>query len=135
MNGGSRLDPQKSEQERELWQIVRSINDAWTGGRTQLLGLYFDEAIVVHGAAEGRDEVVASYREFVEAVEIEHFGERDPEVLLYGPTAVVSYRFEIAWSAEGERHEETGEEIWVFARRDEAWKAVWRAMLSAPAEG
>jgi ketosteroid isomerase-like protein len=64
---------------------------------------------------------------------VNHFQTGDHIVTLRGDTAVVEYRWEMAWTATGADHTETGRAVLVLARRDEGWRAVWRTPIPAPA--
>jgi hypothetical protein len=61
---------------------------------------------------------------------VEAFDDRDHCVTLRGDAAVVEYAWTI-WSDGPTRHDDQGRELLVLARRDHAWRVVWRTQLPA----
>ena len=44
-------------------------------------------------------------------------------------TSVVSFAYEMVYERDGRRSRATGRDLWVFARQQGGWLAVWRTML------
>ena len=121
----------------EIARIIRSINEAWTSGRPEELDRYFHEDMVIAQPGlgirgEGRKACVDSYSEFARMAAINGLRESDHIVLVWGDTAVASYRFEIEYEVEGRIRRDAGFDLFVFARKDGAWLAVWRTILPVP---
>ncbi len=83
---------------------------------------------------DGRQACVESYREFMEQATIQRCEEGTPVVDVWGDIAVATYRWSMAWTAEGVLNQDAGHDILVL-RRDEfggaaVWRVVWRAITS-----
>lgn len=122
--------------ERDAWNLIRDANEAWVEGAPGELTEYFHPDMVIAGpdlapVGRGREAAVASYEDFCRAADVIDFLELEPSVQVVGDTAIVSYAFRIEYEMEGERHLETGRDLFVLARGDDGWLAVWRAVLTA----
>jgi len=86
----------------------------------------------------GAPAIVASYREFMERVTLTAYREESPQIDVWGDTAVVSYRWEMAWLAGEVANAESGHDVFVFRRTPNGdaettpWLAVWRTMTFEP---
>jgi ketosteroid isomerase-like protein len=121
----------------EIRWILKNINEAWTKGRPAHLDRYFHEDMVIAQPGfgirgEGKSACVNSYREFSGTASIRSFEESQHVVLVWGDTAVASYKFEIEYDLDGLPHRDTGYDLFVFTRQGGDWLAVWRAILPAP---
>jgi ketosteroid isomerase-like protein len=121
----------------EIVQILKTINAAWTTGNTADLGKYFHEDMVIaqpglgiHG--EGKGACVDSYMEFAGMASIEKLEETQHVVLVWGDTAVASYKFDIEYELDGHSHQDAGYDLFVFNRTKGTWLAVWRTILPVP---
>jgi ketosteroid isomerase-like protein len=117
----------------EIWKAVVESNRAWLEGRPADLRAFFHEdAVAVFPAAgrrvEGRDAIVESYVEYCEHVKTHAFEELQHSVDVFGDTAIVQYRFSVRYEHQGEIHEEQGQEMLVFVRR-ERWCVIWRTQV------
>ena len=83
------------------------------------------------GRIVGRAAFLAGFQDFVEQAVLQEYREDEPLLDVVGEVAVVSYRYEMLYTRSGERWRATGRDMWVFARRDEGWIAVWRTMLDS----
>ena len=82
------------------------INAAWRERRDDDLRQMFAEDMLFtlpgfSGLLQGREAIVASYREFIERVTLTSYREEQLVVHVWGETAVASYRWDMAWSAGG----------------------------------
>ena len=113
--------------------VVARISAAWQERRYDDLARLFAEDMVFTlpgsaGRVEGRDAIVASYREFMDRITLTSYVE-DPQVVgVWGDTAVVRLRWEMAWLAGGVPNHATGHDIFAFRLADGAWRAIWRTM-------
>lgn len=123
----------------DLAAFVAAMDRCWLERRFDDLANYLAEDVVMVGPGGGRVEglasAVESYREFMSRSRIAHFAARDHAVTLRGDTAVVEYGWDMAWESgaesAGERHEASGREVLVLARRADGWRVVWRTQLPA----
>jgi hypothetical protein len=101
---------------------------------TAALNECFAEEMVIRGpgfvlVGKGRDFAVQSYQDFVSQAEVKSFSVDEPQIDVAGETATAAYRWTMTYVLNGQEYTEHGHELFVFARRDERWLAVWRAML------
>jgi hypothetical protein len=116
-------------------EIIRAINDCWLGGRYEDLDRYFHESMVVampgfEKRVEGREAIVASYREFGESAAVRRFETGTPYVDVVGATAVSTTRFEIDYELAGEEYVESGTDLLVFQEAGGEWRVVWRTVIT-----
>jgi hypothetical protein len=117
---------------------LRRINDAWTVRDPAEMAheLHDRVAFVQPGFAsrlDGRDAAIEGYREFLGSAILHSYTEHDLAIDVVGDTAVAVYRYEIDWEQDGVRHLETGHDLFVFTRADDAWQAAWRTVVPGPA--
>jgi uncharacterized protein (TIGR02246 family) len=122
----------------EVSRALSAINQAWLEGRPRDLSALFDPKIVtlVPGGVrvEGREALVQSFVDMCENARVHAFEERDRQVDVFGDAAVASVAFTIAYEREGASYRATGRDVWVFSRREEGWRAVYRTMLDLAEE-
>jgi hypothetical protein len=113
---------------------MRSMNDAWLGGRLDDLAarVHPDVVMVLPGFAgrvQGRDALLAGFRDFCDNARVHAFHERETQIDVTGRTAVVSVAYEMVYERAAAKYHATGRDMWVFEHHPEGWIAVWRAML------
>jgi ketosteroid isomerase-like protein len=118
----------------EIEAVVTAINQAWLEHRFDELGAYFDDAIVMVAPdgvlrVTGRADGVRTFEEFMRRATVEHFEVFDVTVDAWGDTAVATYDFDIIFELDGQRFDESGRELWVFASDSDTWRARWRTQL------
>jgi uncharacterized protein (TIGR02246 family) len=125
-----------TDEQREIWELVRRGNRAWTAGAAHEVANLFDESAVVvapglQGRVQGRDAIVRSYADYVHHARTHSFEELEHSVDVFGDLAVVTYRFAIRYTLNGEdaEHDETGQEVLVLRRGPSGWKAIWRTQM------
>jgi predicted enzyme related to lactoylglutathione lyase len=121
----------------EIRLLLGRITAAWRQGRTEDLRDCFHEGMVIappgfRGRVEGRDACVRSYADFLAHATVREFKEAEPAIDVCGDTAVATCPWEMEWEAGGEVRRETGHDVFVLARREGKWLAVWRTV--APTE-
>ncbi|HTC74612.1 MAG TPA: nuclear transport factor 2 family protein [Edaphobacter sp.] len=123
--------------------LLSRINDAWIEQRgeamTAALNECFAEDVVMRGpdfafVGKGRDLVVQSYCDFVTNAEVKSVSLDEPEIDVIGETATAQYKWTITYGLSGQEYTEHGRDLFVVARRDKKWIAVWRAMLVDPTD-
>jgi uncharacterized protein (TIGR02246 family) len=125
-----------TEAEREIWNLIRASNRAWTEGDLAAVADFFDEGAVLvkpglGGRVEGREAIVKSYEDYVHHAQTHAFEEQEHCVDVVGDTAVATYRYAIRYTMKNEDQErdESGQEVLVLKRSGEAWKAIWRTQV------
>jgi len=114
--------------------LLMRLNAAWTQRRfADLEPLLHPDAVFVHPGWErrsnGREACIASYREFMEKAALSEFTTADFVVDTWGPTAVASYRFSIAWEEAGKPDRAEGQEVFALTRAREGWLILWRTLV------
>jgi hypothetical protein len=132
-------DPQTDTAEQvAVRDVLSRINDAWSKLRgdamTAALNECFAEEMVLRGPGfvflgKGRDFAVQSYHSFVNQAEVKNFSVDEPQIDVAGETATAQYKWTITYVLNEQEYTERGYDVFVFARRDKKWLAVWRAML------
>ena len=128
--------PTSSEDGDAIRQLVTKINDAWLTGRVDELNECFDENIVMvpsgfEGRAEGRDACVASFKEFIQQARVQEYTQSEPEIDVWGSAAVATFSWEIEYEMNATSFQESGRDVYVLARAEVGWKAVWRMMIQS----
>jgi hypothetical protein len=114
--------------------VMRRINQAWLDGRLDdLAPLVHPDVIMVFpgftGRIQGRDELLAGFRDFCQNARIHEFREYDHLIDVAGGTAVVTFRYEMSYDRSAKRYRATGRDLWVLEYDGGSWIAVWRTML------
>ena len=122
---------------REVKEAVAQLTAAWRERRFSDIEPLLDEQAVFVAPRfarrrEGRAACVDSYRQFMSVAEVTEYAQHDLVVDVWGGTATVTYRFDMAWKMWGVAHREVGHDILVLARGDRGWRVVWRTMVSEP---
>ena len=121
--------PSDDEMKLEIWKTLRAMNDCWTKNDGTDLVNYFHKNMVAitpvdRNRREGRDECVAGWVGFVKAAKIHHWQEIDPQIQLYGHTAVVTYYYDMSFEVGGQMINSSGRDMFVFVKEDGKWWAV-----------
>jgi ketosteroid isomerase-like protein len=87
------------------------------------------------GVSRGREAFVASFVDFCTNARVITAKERGRQINITGSTAVASFEFEIDNERGGERVRSTGRDLWVLAKEEAPWVAVWRTMLDVRETG
>ena len=87
-------------------KVIHDINAAWINGHPENIAGRLHEHVVMiqpgfRGRAAGREASVNSYRDFCDQATIHDFKQSDPEIDVFGSTAVATYRFEIPYEIGG----------------------------------
>ena len=132
-----------AKEQAEIRDILSRINAAWSKLRgeamTAALNECFAEEIVMRGPGfvflgKGRDTTIQSYHDFVNQAEVKSVLLDEPQVDVAGDTATAQYKWTMTYVLNGQEYTERGHDIFVFARRNRKWLAVWRALLPEQAE-
>jgi hypothetical protein len=133
--------PSSTTEQIAIRDLLSRINDAWIKQRgeamTAALNECFAQDVVLRGpgfafVGKGRDLVVQSYHDFISQAEVKSFSLDEPEIDVTGETATAQYTWAMTYAIGGKEYTEHGRDVFVLARRDKRWLAVWRAMLVEP---
>jgi hypothetical protein len=130
-------DATQGNEREEVRLLLSKINQAWLKGRLEELNDFFHDDMVIKGPelqemGRGKDVCVGSYKDFISQAVVQEFKESDAAIDVWGSTAVASYSWEMTYQMKGQNYRESGRDIFVFARDDAGWRAVWRAVLLSP---
>lgn len=130
--------------EREAVRVLLNrINDAWLkrppGEISGVLQDCFDPRMVIKGPgfqplAQGSKACARSYEDFVRQATVRCCKVSEPDIDLYGNTAVATYSWEMTYELNGQVYDESGHDLFVLTRDEGQWRAVWRAMLPSAAQ-
>jgi uncharacterized protein (TIGR02246 family) len=125
--------------EQAVRQVLNAINRAWLEGRAREMARLLHSDIVMAlpgfaGQVRGRDAVVEGFAEFCANARVEAWEEEDADVHVAGGTAVASFAYAMRYALGEARYRVTGRDLWVFAREEGGWAAVWRTMLDTAEE-
>ena len=123
--------------EAEIRSLLKSISEAWLNGNTGKLNHYFHDRMTIRGPdlqrlGAGKQECVKSYEDFTKQAVIREYEELEPEIELYGDTAVVVSPWKITCELKDQQYQETGRDLLVLNRDKQAWLVVWRASFPHP---
>ncbi len=118
----------------DVMTTLAALNAAWLERRFDDLGRYFDEGIVMKGPgmkelARSRQALVQSYATFMSSSNILDYSESNRKTNQWGSVAVASYDWSMTWEQGGKAESGSGQDMFVFERRDSEWIAVMRVML------
>jgi hypothetical protein len=118
----------------EVAAAIERINRTWLDRRPADLVPLFHPALTMvfpgfSGRAEGQEANLAGFTDFCTHATVHEYRERDQQIDVIGDTAIVSFGFETVYERSGQRSRATGRDLWVFARQEGVWLAVWRTML------
>ena len=114
---------------QEVWNTLRELNDSWTKGDGTGLVNYFHKDMVAITPTKrerlmGRDACVADWMGFAKAAKIHYWKEIDPQITLFGNTAIVTYYFDMRFDMGGQPTQMGGRDMFVFVQENDKWVAV-----------
>ena len=118
----------------EVREVLDSINKAWRTRSFEHLQQFFDDDIVVMGPGlkelgRGRALVVQSYVDFMQKSDVTDYTESNHFVHAWGHTAIAGFNWSMTWVQNGKTDQGSGQDMFVFERREDRWIAVLRMML------
>ncbi|MCK4574429.1 MAG: nuclear transport factor 2 family protein [candidate division Zixibacteria bacterium] len=118
-----------NEIQKQVWETVKKLNQCWSAGDPDDLKEYFHERMVVFTPSdqkrlEGGQTCVASWKEFAELVEIVSWNETDPNIQIYGDTAVVTYYYELIGRMNDKPAEMCGRDMMTLVKENGRWWLV-----------
>lgn len=127
----------------EIRDLLRTINDSWLTKKpdeiSRTLANCFHKDMVIKGCdleilATGREACVRSYVDFIKQAKVSAFSQDEPDIQIFGDTAIATYGWNITYTLDGKEYTEPGHDVFVFNRTNGKWLAVWRAMLTESQE-
>lgn len=120
-----------NEQTKHIEKMINQLNDDWLNDRLENLTRYFHKRVVMiqpgtHKKITGREEMVDSYREFMEESEVLDFRTKNLRIDVFENTAIAIYTFNIKYRVETTKYDEEGLEILVLNLHNGHWQIVWR---------
>ncbi len=116
--------------------FLLNLNDCWQRGDLDALTGYYHPDVVLlppdlGEPISGRDAVVASYLEFLQAASLEHFEVLDLQIFPFttatGHSTVVAHlTFSVIYTLAGETFVEKGLEVYTLSEDDEDLRILWR---------
>jgi ketosteroid isomerase-like protein len=112
-------------------EIVRRCNDAWQQRNWEVLSdCYHPDAILLPPDAgepiSGRDDIIATYQEFMAAATIGEFRITDLTSYDFTHTHLVHMRFELEYQLDSQTLKDIGLEVYVL-ESDATPRIVWRS--------
>ncbi len=113
----------------EVLAFIKAMNETWTKGDGSGLAGYFHPRMVAITATDqdilyGRDACLKSWQGFAQSARIERWEELEPDVRIYGDTAIVTYYYDMSFDMEGERYDMGGRDMFVLVKENGRWWAV-----------
>jgi len=107
--------------------FAERMDRCWMEGRLSELAEFLPEDVefVAPGGtprSKGLAPAIESYRQFLSHAQVNGFQTSDRLVTVTGDTAVIEYRWQMAWTAAGADHAESGRGVLVLGRLDEGWR-------------
>jgi len=122
-----------TDEQREIWELIRRSNRAWVAGAAhEVANLFDDDAVVIapglQGRVDGREAIVRTYEEYAHHARTHSFEELEHQIDVFGDAAVATYRFTVRYTMNGEdaERDDAGQEVLVFRRGPGGWKVIWR---------
>ena len=113
----------------EVLAFIKAMNETWTKGDGSGLAEYFHPRMVAITATDqdilyGRNACVESWQSFAQSAQIHRWEELEPDVRLYGDTAIVTYYYDMSFDMDGERYDMGGRDMFVLVKENGRWWAV-----------
>lgn len=118
----------------EVRRTLDELNRAWLDRRFDDLPKYFDENVVMKGPGfkefgRGREALVQSYVQFMARSKVIRYEESNHSIESWGDTAVATYDWAMTYEQGGKTKDESGQDMFVFVRRESRWLAIFRVIL------
>ena len=115
-------DPQK----KEVWSFVRALNDAWTKEKGERLAEYFHPRMtaitpVDRDRLKGAAKCIGGWQGFAQASTIHSWREDDPDIELFGDTAIVTYYYVMDVTMGPNRMNLSGRDMLVVKKEAGRW--------------
>jgi len=106
----------------EIRLLVKKINDAWLDCPPQKIAAF-------KNMGRGKSMCIKSYQDFVQQADIRECTISEPDIDIFDDTATATYSWDMVYTMNRKTYHEGGYDLFVFARKQGRWLAVWRAVL------
>ena len=116
--------------------FVLALNDCWQRGDLEAIAAFYHPDVVLLPPDLGlpicgREAVVASYLEFLQAATLDHFEVLELEIFPFaapsgGRTYMAHLTFAVTYTLDGETYIEKGLEAYTLADGDDGLQILWR---------
>jgi len=118
---------------RAVVEALGRITAAWREGRPRDMTELLDEDVAMAfpeftGRLEGREALIGSFEEFQKAARVLEYRDGGAQIDGDADAAVAQVPFEMVYEREGSTWRSAGWDVWVFVRRGNRWKAIWRTL-------
>lgn len=119
---------------KEIERLVEHLNEDWFNDNLKNVERYFHPNVVMiepgtNRRISGVEEMIESYRVFMEDAEVSDFKIKEMSVDLFGSTAVAFYTYRVHYHVDNTKFDESNAEILVLRRDEDSWQIVWRTQL------
>jgi len=120
--------------QREVAAVLERINRAWLDRRPADLAAMFHPSLTMvfpgfGGRAIGREASISGFTDFCNHATVHEYIESGHQIDVIDNTAVATFVYEMVYERSGKRNRATGRDLWVFAKQQGEWLAIWRTML------
>jgi hypothetical protein len=118
-------DPAKGE----VWAFIRALNDAWTKEKGERLREYFHPRMVAITPVDrfrrkGAAKCIEGWQGFARATTIHSYCEEDPDIEMFGDTAVVTYYYDMDVTMGPNRLKLSGRDMLTVKKEGGRWWLV-----------
>src|SRR5262245_35147028 len=100
-----RRESMTMNEDKKIEQLIGEFNRTWMDGRLDDLSVFFDERVVAivpnGGRVEGREAMVASFRQFLAMAKVDDFQVIGVGVDVFDSTAVARFGFVVRYEING----------------------------------
>jgi general stress protein 26 len=119
----------------QIWQAALALNNACAEGRGfDALRDGLHEKVIGLSAGFGArtvgiDLFISTIKDFCCTTTIHKLDALDPQIDLFGSTAIITHKYECIWEYLGKQLSDQGQVIMVYVHDDTGWKLAWRTMI------
>jgi hypothetical protein len=133
-NGSPQKPSEGATQMDEVRRTLDELNRAWRDQRFGDLPRFFDENVVMRSPnfkefGRGREALIQSYVQFMTQSKVIEYAESNHSVESWSDTAVATYDWAMTYEQAGKTSRGSGQDMFVFVRRESRWMAALRVML------
>lgn len=118
---------------KEIERLVEHLIEAWFNDNLEDMERYFHPQVVMiepgNRRITGVEEMIESYRVFMEDAEVSDFKMTEMSVDLFGTTAVAFFTYRVHYRVDSTKFDESNAEILVLRKDGDSWQIVWRTQL------
>ena len=114
------------EKKNEVWQFLRALNDAWTKADGETLPEYFHPRMVAITPVgklriKGAAKCLEGWQQFARSNTIHSWREDDPDIELFGDTAVATYYYVMDVTMGSKRLTLSGRDMLTVRKENGRW--------------